>query len=279
VHRRTFVRLLALACATTGVMGHSPYRQWQVYRKSRVIIVTSAAESQSYSLGDAIATVLARHWPESRALAARAGDAVEIVKLLGSDQLELAILTADEAGAAHAGRGRFAAEGALPLRALAVFGPYLLVARADFPDAKAQAVTRTLAEHWRAEGGLPPAGDVTHASIPVHRGAAGAPQVFHDVAARVVEAFAAATSGVRNVRIDIRRRDMAPEADVALVGVLGMDIKPKDGAAWYAIRLLFGQREGRWTFLRAYHELPGEGPVWTEAGGWYRTVAERAVGP
>jgi hypothetical protein len=104
------------------------------------------------------------------------------------------------------------------------------------------------------------------------------PQPFQEVAARVVEVFSTETTGVRNVRIDIRRRDMAPEASVTLVGVLGMDIKPKDGSAWYSIRLLFGQRDGRWSFLKAYHELPSEGPVWAEASVWYRTVAERALG-
>jgi hypothetical protein len=104
------------------------------------------------------------------------------------------------------------------------------------------------------------------------------PQPFQEVATRVVDAFSTETTGVRNVRIDIRRRDMAPEASVTLVGILGMDIKPKDGSAWYSIRLLFGQRDGRWSFLKAYHELPSEGPVWAEASGWYRTVAERALG-
>jgi len=255
VNRRTFVRLLGIGGAACGVMGHSPYRQWQAYRKSRFIIVTSAAEPASYSLGEAVATLLARHLPESRALAARAADALEIVKLLGSDQLDLAILTVDDARDASDGRGRFASQGALRLRTLSALGPYVLVSRGDFPDAKAQAITRTLVEHWRV------------------------PEAFHDVARKVVDAFATETKGVRNVRIDLRRRDMAPEADVTLVGVLGMDIMPKDGAAWYSIRLLFGQREGRWSFLKAYHELPGQGPVWTEASGWYRTVAEHAVGP
>ena len=102
-------------------------------------------------------------------------------------------------------------------------------------------------------------------------------QPFQEVAARVVDAFSAETIGVRNVRIDIRRRDMAPEASVTLIGVLGMDIKPADGSAWYSIRLLFGQRDGRWSYLKAYHELPAEGPVWADAGAWYRTVAERAL--
>jgi hypothetical protein len=253
MNRRTLVRVLALPLAACGVLGHSPYRQWQAYRKSRLIIVTSAADAGSHRLGEALATLLARELPESRALAARAADAVEIVKLLASDQLEVAILTTDDARDAAAGRGRFAAEGALALRTLADMGRYRLVARADFPDAKAEPIARTLATRWRP------------------------PEAFEDVASRVVDEFTAHTAGVRNVRVDIRRRDMAPEADVTLVGVLGMDIRPKDDPAWYSIRLLFGQRDGHWSFLKAYHELPGPGPVWTEASGWYRAVAERAI--
>ena len=270
--RRRFLTLAGVVVGAGGVMGHSPYRQWQVYRKSRLLIVTSAAEPTSYPLGEAVATVLARHMPESRALAVRAADSLEIVKLLGSDQLDLALLSVADTRAAYEGSGRFAAEGALPVRALAVLGPHVLVCRKDFPAAKAQAIASTLAEHGRSEGaapnGTPP--------IPFH---AGIPQAFADVAARVVDVFTTETAAVRNVRIDIRRRDMAPEADVTLVGVLGMDIKPRDGTAWYSIRLLFGQRQGRWSFLKAYHELPAEGPVWTEASGKYRAAAERALGP
>jgi hypothetical protein len=254
VERRAFARLFGLALGACGVLGHSPYRQWYAYRKSRLIIVTSAADAGSHRLGEAIATLLARELPESRALAARAADALEIVKLLGSDQLEVAILTTDDVRDADAGRGRFVPEGALRLRTLAVLGRYQLVARADFPEAKAEPIVRTLAAHWRP------------------------PQTFEEVAARVVDAFIAETGGVRNVRVDVRRRDMAPEADVTLVGVLSMDIRPKDDPAWYSIRLLFGERDGRWRFLKAYHELPGPGPVWTEASGWYGAVAEHAVG-
>lgn len=254
MNRRTLVRLLGLGVAACGVLGHSPYRQWQAYRKSRLIIVTSAADADSQRLGEAVATLLARELPESRAMAARAADARDIVKLLASDQLEIAILSAEDVRDAAAGRGRFAAEGALALRTLADLGRYHLVARADIQDAKAEPITRAVAGHWRP------------------------PTTFEDVAARVVEVFTAETGGVRNVRVDIRRRDMAPDADATLVGVLGMDIRPREDPAWYSIRLLFGERDGRWSFLKAYHELPGPGPVWTEAGGWYRALAEHAVG-
>jgi len=186
------LRLAGLVAAAGGVMGHSPYRQWQVYRKSRLIIVTSAAEPASYPLGDAIATLLARRLPDSPALAGRADDAREIVKLLSSSQLDLAILTAQDARDAHDGLGRFAAEGALPLRALAVFGPHLLVCRDDFPAATPQAIASTLAEHWRGAGAAAP-------TIPFH---ASLPPAFPDVAARVVDAFTTETGGGRNVRID-----------------------------------------------------------------------------
>jgi len=274
VDRRTFVRLLGVAGAACGLMGHSPYRQWQVYRKSRLIIVTSAAEPASYPLGEALATLLAQHLPESRALATRAGSSLDVVKLLASHQLDLAILTANDAREAYEGRGRFVSEGALPLRALAVLGSYLFVCREDFPRPTAEAIAGALIEHWRDEGPAASGGE-RRATIPFH---AGVPPVFQEVAVKVVDAFSAET-GVRNVRIDIRRRDMAPEADVSLVGVLGMDIKPGDTQAWYSIRLLFGRHHGRWSFLKAYHELPAQGPVWTEASGWYRAVAERALGP
>lgn len=104
-------------------------------------------------------------------------------------------------------------------------------------------------------------------------------QSFNAIAEKVVGAFTTGTDRVRNVKIDFRRRDTAPDSDVTIVGVLGIDIKPKDGPAWYSIRLLFGQRDGRWSFLTAYHELPSEGPTWVEASGAYRAIVEQAIGP
>lgn len=169
--RRSFVQLLGLAGAACGVLGHSPYRQWQVYRQSRLIIVTSAADSAAYPLAERVAALLLQHWPESLALASRASDTREVVKLLASQQLDVAILSAAEARDAAEGRGRFASEGALSLRALSVLGAYLLVCREDFPEGRAEAVARVLTEHWRpataAEGAPQP-------PIPFHAGVPGA---------------------------------------------------------------------------------------------------------
>jgi len=89
--RREFLTLALMGTAGL-LMGHSPYRQWHVYRKRRLFILTSASEGPSFPLGQAIAQVLATYLPESRAMAARARDSTEIVKLIGSQQLDVALL-------------------------------------------------------------------------------------------------------------------------------------------------------------------------------------------
>jgi len=128
-------------------MGHSPYRQWYVYRRRRLFILTSAAEEPSFPLGQTLAQVLATYLPESQAMAARARDSVEIVKLLGSRQLDVALLQVDDANDASQGKGKFQEEGPVPLRVLAIFGSYLLVCRDDFSRQKAYQIAKTLAEH------------------------------------------------------------------------------------------------------------------------------------
>jgi len=147
--RDTLERLSAVAVGVLS-MGHSPYRQWYVYRRLRLFIATSAADPRSHPLGEAIATVLALYLPDSHALTARALDSLEIAKLLGSQQLDVGLLTAQEAPEALEGTGRFADNGPVPLRALACVGDYLLVCRSDFPDPKAYEIARTLVDRWNA---------------------------------------------------------------------------------------------------------------------------------
>lgn len=153
--RRTFFRLTLIGMAGF-LMGHSPYRQWVVYRRKRLFILTSAAEEAAFPFGQIVAQVLATYFPESQAMAARARDSLEIVKLIGSQQLDVALLQTDEAQDAFQGKGKFQEEGPLPtLRTLFVFGSYLLVCRDDFPKQKAYQIVKTLAEHeekWKSPG-------------------------------------------------------------------------------------------------------------------------------
>ena len=100
---------------------------------------------------------------------------------------------------------------------------------------------------------------------------------FQTLAERVIAAFQAATDGIKLVRVDVRRRDTLPEADVQMLGVLRFDLKPKDGSPWHSVRCVFGYRDGQWRFLNAFRELPSERPTWAEAGPWYEAVVERVL--
>jgi len=170
MRRRTCLHasLLALAWLATG--GHTPYGQWQVYRRRHLLIGTSRADPASYPLGQRIAHVLATNLPESSARVARGPDAWRLASLLTSEQFEVILLRADEVAALRDGRPPFEAFGATQLRSLLPFGDHWLVCRPDFPDHHAWLVVETLAVHGGLTlGGSPP--DPAHSPVPLHQGA------------------------------------------------------------------------------------------------------------
>jgi TRAP-type uncharacterized transport system substrate-binding protein len=138
-------------------MGHSPYRQWQVFRKSRLILVVSAEDGPAVELARSLAGLLATHLPDSRAMMSRAPDSLAVAKLLGSRQLDLALMSSADAHELLRGTGRFAEEGPVPLHALASLGDRLVVCRDDFPSPRAGEIARTLADHWTGSEALGPA--------------------------------------------------------------------------------------------------------------------------
>lgn len=117
--------ILSLGASAFLLMGHTPYRQWQVYRKNRLIFVASEVDEVSLRLGASIAQALAARLPQSKAMMATTATPVDIVSLLTSAQLDVALLTSDDAYEAVRGAGRFTGR-AVPLRALAVFGSSVL---------------------------------------------------------------------------------------------------------------------------------------------------------
>jgi len=137
-------------------MGHSPYRQWYVFRAKHLIVVTDDANPKAFPLAEEVAATLAARIPESKAMAARAKTPSDVVKLLRSHQLPVGLLPIDDAlEAFHA---------SVPLRTLAVFGTYLLVTLEDYSRDKAQQIVKSLAQHPSLAKGKPP--------IPFHPGAA-----------------------------------------------------------------------------------------------------------
>ena len=135
-----------LAAAALLLIGHTPYGQWSVYRQRHLLILTNRIDG-SYPLGKQMAEVLATYLPESASRVARAPSLLRVGSLLGTKQMDVALVRADDAVALLRGVGPFADVGSVALRAIVALDDYLLVCRDDFPDAHAYQVARTLALH------------------------------------------------------------------------------------------------------------------------------------
>jgi hypothetical protein len=150
------------------LMGHMPYRQWEVFRAIHLFIVTSSADREAGEMADRIAATLAARLPKSKPLAAEARDPHEVVQLLRSHQIPVALMTPEEADAAQRGAGAIGQGGAIALRLLASMGAHLLVVLDDFPADKAYDIARALADFPGAQL----AADASGAPrVPLHPGA------------------------------------------------------------------------------------------------------------
>lgn len=165
---RRLLALLLLAAAGTLLPGHSPYRQWYVYRARHLVVVTDEARPGALAIASAVASAIVARWPQTKAVPAAAKTPVEVVKLLSTGQLQVGLLPAAMAVAAYEGRGRFADDGRVPLRAVAVLGGDLLVVLESCDRQRAHDLAQALAES-RALGPL--------AEKPLLRGPAPIP--FH----------------------------------------------------------------------------------------------------
>jgi TRAP-type uncharacterized transport system substrate-binding protein len=174
--RRRAALKVALGGAAWLLCGaHSPYGQWQVYRRRHLLVGTSRADAPTYPLGQRIVEVLASRLPESSARVTRGPSAWRLASLITSGQIELVLLSAADVAALRDGRPPFEAFGATRLCTLFAFGAHWLVCRPDFPERHAYLVVETLATHWEA-----PPGEATSAGrtpdpavtpVPIHPGA------------------------------------------------------------------------------------------------------------
>ena len=185
VNRRD-VLVRSLGASAFLLMGHTPYRQWPAYRRIRLIFVASEADEVSLRLGASVAETLAVRLPQSNAMMATTATTVDVVSLLTSAQLDVALLTSDDAYEAVRGTGKFKGR-AVPLRALAVCGSSVLhlVTLADHgiigvPDLKGKVLasgpagspTETLTFRVLEAYGIDPGKDVRQRPLAGERAAA-----------------------------------------------------------------------------------------------------------
>lgn len=127
--------------------GHTPYRQWQVYRQRHLLIGAHKAAPDTYRWAKRLAALLQEHLPSASARVARAPDARRIVSLMRSGQLRLAVLPFAEIRAMNRAAAPFDGHLPVPLRRLAdLEPPYHLVAHAELPEAHGYRVAAALAE-------------------------------------------------------------------------------------------------------------------------------------
>ncbi len=93
LQRRRFLVGVLGGFAGVLCMGHTPYRQWVVYRKRHLIILTGKTDGSAYALGKRLAEVLAAALPASQARVARAPYMERIGSLLSTKQLDVAFLS------------------------------------------------------------------------------------------------------------------------------------------------------------------------------------------
>ena len=144
---RRLLTLALLGAAAALLPGHSPYRQWYAYRAKHLVVVTDEARPGALAVATAIASAIAARWPETKAVPAAARTPVEVVKLVSSGQLQVGLLPAADAVEALEGRGRFAGDGKVPLRAVAVVGSDLLVVLESYARESALAIAQDPRHH------------------------------------------------------------------------------------------------------------------------------------
>lgn len=146
MNRRQVLRLSTAAAALFLLSAHTTYGQWVVYRKKHLLIGCHKADPVTYDLAKRVVAQLALNLPAAKSRVARAPTAGRLASLLGTEQMEVAILNPADAVAMLHGTGRFKAYGEIALRSLMPVGDRVLVCRADFPAQHASLVSGALAK-------------------------------------------------------------------------------------------------------------------------------------
>ena len=164
--RRSLLGLVAVvASAPLQVHSHTPYQQWMVYRKKHLLIGCHREDLRTWELAKEVTGVLDKELPDARARIARAKTRGRLASLLGTEQLQTALLSPETAGNMVDGRNGFEPYGEIALKTLAVVEKHVLVCRADFPKRHAWQLAHALQGKYQLNQRYLPQ------DVPMHPGA------------------------------------------------------------------------------------------------------------
>ena len=144
VNRRRWMQGVAAALLYPLLGAHAPYEQWVVYRKKHLLIGCHRQNARGYELAKQVVAVLAEELPAAKARVARAPRAERVASLLGTAQLDVALLAPETASLMRIGKGPFKPYGPVELQLLGWIEDQLLIARSAFRPDHAWLVTDAL---------------------------------------------------------------------------------------------------------------------------------------
>ena len=169
--RRNFLSGLGVVGAVLLFSGHTPFRQWAIYRQRFLLIHTSRQDLGGDSFGDEVAATLLRRLPSSRAQVVRGPNSARIASLLTTGQADVAILTRHEALALTRSSSPFQDYNATALRVLVENESHQMVCRADFPGHHGYLIAEALMAEGSALGVTVPDREAGENIVPTHAGA------------------------------------------------------------------------------------------------------------
>lgn len=148
IRRRTVIGAALAApilLAVNAARAHTPYKQWVVYRRKHLLIGCHRQDPDGYTTAKQVVGYLDDHLPAARARVARAPAAHRLASLLGTDQLDLAVMEPSAARAMRSGGEGFASVGAVEIETLVMLGDgRALVVHARFNSEHAALVADAL---------------------------------------------------------------------------------------------------------------------------------------
>ena len=133
-----------LVVVTPLLCAHSPWGQYQVYRQKHLLIMSTIPDEPTYAFSLRLVAAINEALPEAKARPARAKHFERVHSLFDTKQMQLMLLSLDNAAAALEGTGPFAEMRPLQFRVVYQFGDLQLLAQIDFPDQHAWLLTNAI---------------------------------------------------------------------------------------------------------------------------------------